>query len=101
MKCVKHFGVFKFKPYVIEEEQQLCFKQLASLVDKIQGLIDFKCGPYESDEGFNQGFSHGFIMTFDNVQNRDRYLNHPDHEEVKEFVVPLLADFVVFDFVVR
>jgi hypothetical protein len=55
-------------------------------------------GPYESAEGLNDGFTHGFIMSFDTAANRDAYLPHPEHERVRDIVVPCLERVVVFDF---
>lgn len=54
-------------------------------------------GPYNGNEGLNDGFTHGFLMTFESAESRDAYLPHPLHEEVKEIVVPALARYVVFD----
>jgi hypothetical protein len=55
---------------------------------------------YQSDEGLNDGFTHGFVMTFDSPQSRDAYLPHPEHERVKLVVVPNLERVMVFDFTV-
>lgn len=57
-------------------------------------------GPYETSEGMNDGFTHGFIMTFDSPESRDTYLPHPEHERVKQIVVPCLERVLVFDFAV-
>ncbi len=95
---VRHFGVFQFKDTVSEEEINNCFLTMKAMVGKIDGLLDMEYGPYESGEGMNDGFTHGFIMTFDSAQSRDAYLPHPVHEEVKAYVVPKLARVVVFDF---
>jgi hypothetical protein len=46
----------------------------------------------------NDGFTHGFIMTFASPKARDEYLPHPEHERVKAIVVPCLARVIVFDF---
>ena len=53
-----------------------------------------------SDEGLNDGFTHGFVMTFDSPKSRDEYLPHPEHERVKLVVVPNLERVMVFDFTV-
>ena len=68
------------------------------MVGRIPGLEEVVHGPYDSDEGLNDGFTHGFIMTFESPEARDTYLPHPIHEEVKDIVVPNLARVVVFDF---
>ncbi|MCM8534047.1 MAG: Tm-1-like ATP-binding domain-containing protein [Lentisphaeraceae bacterium] len=100
-KMVRHFGVFKFHPEVSTDEINQCFEQMKSMVGKIEGLLSLESGAYQSDEGLDAGFTHGFIMTFDSFESRDKYLPHQIHEEVKEFVVPKLADVIVFDFEVQ
>jgi len=97
---VRHYGVFQFKDGIDEEQIDLCFAEMMGMVGKIPGLLAMEHGPYDSTEGMNDGFTHGFIMTFDNLESRDAYLPHPEHERVKLIVVPCLERVVVFDFVV-
>lgn len=97
---VRHFGVFKFKPTISEEQIAECFHTMKDMVEKIPGLLAMEHGPYNSNEGLNDDFTHGFIMTFDTPESRDAYLPHPLHEKVKELVVPRLERVVVFDFIV-
>ncbi len=94
----RHFGVFQFHPDITENRIQECFAAMAGMVGKIDGLLTFEHGSYKSDEGLNDGFTHGFIMTFDSPESRDAYLPHPIHEAVKDVVVPCLARVIVFDF---
>jgi hypothetical protein len=94
----RHFGVFQFKTDVTDEQIDHCFSTMQDMVGKIPGLLSMEHGPYKSDEGLNEEFTHGFIMTFDSPESRDAYLPHPIHEEVKEVVVPCLERVVVFDF---
>ena len=98
MPKVKHYGVFQFKTEVSETQIEHCFEVMQSMVGKIPGLLDMVNGPYDSDEGLNDGFTHGFIMTFDSPESRDAYLPHPVHEAVKDVVVPCLERVIVFDF---
>lgn len=98
MPQVKHYGVFQFKPEVTPEQIATCFREMCGMVGKIPGLLEMIHGPYDSAEGMNDGFTHGFIMTFESPEARDAYLPHPEHERVKEIVVPCLARVVVFDF---
>lgn len=95
---VRHFGVFQFKEGVDEAGISRCFAEMVGMVGKIPGLLAMEHGPYESGEGMNDGFTHGFIMSFDSAASRDAYLPHPEHERVKEIVVPCLERVVVFDF---
>lgn len=94
----RHFGVFQFKDGVSEQTISDCFDAMKDMVGKIPGLLDMEYGPYQSSEGLNETFTHGFIMTFDNAASRDAYLPHPVHEAVKEIVVPKLEKVIVFDF---
>ena len=98
MPQVKHYGCFEFKPGTTDATITECFSSMADMVGKISGLLDFNYGSYDSAEGLNEGYTHGFIMTFDSPQSRDEYLPHPIHEVVKEIVVPNLERVVVFDF---
>jgi hypothetical protein len=98
MPQVKHLGLFEFHAATTPDQVELCFQALGGMVGKIPGLLEFLHGPYDSAEGLNDGFTHGFIMTFDSPASRDAYLPHPVHEDVKEIVVPHLARLVVFDF---
>lgn len=97
---VRHFGVFKFKENIQVDEIAECFLRLKSMVGRIEGLMDMEYGSYQSDEGLNQGFTHGFIMTFMSAAARDAYLPHPIHVEVRDYVVPMLDQVMVFDFIV-
>lgn len=94
---VRHFGVFQFKQAVTDEQIAFCFKTMKEMVGQIPGLLDMEYGPYNSTEGLNEGFTHGFVMTFDSLASRDAYLPHPVHERAKEVVVPKLERVVVFD----
>lgn len=94
----RHFGVFQFKPEITQAQIDESFTALVDLKNKIPGLQSVEHGPYKSDEGLNDGFTHGFIMTFDSAEHRDNYLPHPDHLKVVNLVQPRLERIVVFDF---
>ena len=98
MKKTKHFGMFQFKEGVSESEIQTCFETMMTMVGRIPGLLDMEYGTYDSSEGLNDGYTHGFIMTFDSPESREAYLPHPIHEDVKDLLVPKLERLVVFDF---
>ena len=98
MPQVKHYGCFEFKAGTTQETIDHCFSSMETMVGVIPGLLDFHYGPYDSAEGLNEGYTHGFIMTFESPQARDEYLPHHKHEELKDIVVPNLERVVVFDF---
>ncbi len=97
---VRHYGVFQFKKEIGAAQIEACFRTMKDMVGRIPGLLAMEYGTYSSPEGMNDGFTHGFLMTFDNEASRDAYLPHPIHEHAKDVVVPCLERVVVFDFVV-
>ena len=95
---IKHIVLLKFKDGVTDDQIDRIFQELAALQDLIPGMTDYIAGPYSSDEGLNQGYTHGFIMTFETPEARDTYLPHPEHERVKAQAIPHLDQVVAFDF---
>ena len=71
----------------------------------IPGIFSFSYGKYESNEGLNKNYNYGFSMVFDSVEARDNYLPHPEHDRVKELILPLLQDginsVIAFDYVLH
>lgn len=99
---IHHLVVLKLKKNVKPADVAAAFAGLAGLQKKVPGLLSFSGGPYSSPEGLNQGYTHGFAMTFRDRAARDGYLPHPEHEKVKAQILPLLEDglksVVAFDF---
>ncbi len=98
MTAIKHIVLLKFKPTTTEALIEDAFQNLAGLKGLIPGIAEFVGGPYSSPEGLNQGYTHGFVMTFDSPEARDAYLPHPEHERVKSKIAPLVESVVAFDF---
>jgi hypothetical protein len=59
---------------------------------------DFEWGTNMSPENLNQGFTHCFLLTFDNARDRDAYLVHPAHKEFGKLLGPYLDKVTVVDF---
>ena len=74
---VYHYGTFVSKKGVTQSQIDRCFAEMRGTVGKIPGPLLMQHGVYQSDEGLNDGFTHGFVMTFDSPGSRDRYLPHP------------------------
>jgi hypothetical protein len=97
MRQVHHVVLVKFKAGQ-EAQASPLFGALEALRSKLPGMISFRAGPNVSPERLNQGFTHGFVMTFADPAARDVYLVHPDHEKVKQRFLPLVENVIVFDF---
>jgi hypothetical protein len=98
MAKVKHIALIKFKESTTPEQIDQVFEQIMDLTETIPGIEDYVAGPNNSPEGLNQGYTHGFVMTFQDAAARDAYLPHPEHERVKKEVLPYVESVAVLDF---
>lgn len=98
MLQIQHIVLLKFKPEVTPEKIKNSFEQLRELQQLIPGIIYLDGGEYSSSEGLNQGYTHGFLMTFENVEARDIYLTHSEHERVKLALLECIDSLLAFDF---
>jgi hypothetical protein len=102
MPQFKHVVLLRLKPQTTHEDIAEVFEALDDLQEKLPGIIDISSGPYESPEGLHKGFTHAFIVTFADGESRDAYLEHADHERVKQMIIQHLAgglaDLIAFDF---
>jgi Stress responsive A/B Barrel Domain len=98
MPTVQHMVVVKFKPDVSEKAIAQLLDDLRVFWSKTAGITYYAAGSYSSPEGLNQGYTHGFLVTFDNPAARDAYLRDPEHEKVVTRVLPMLDGLLAFDF---
>ncbi len=78
---VRHVVVFKYTPDATEAQIAEITDAFRALKDKIPGIIGFERGVNNSPEGLNQGFTHVYLLTFEDVAARDAYLPHPEHDK--------------------
>ena len=69
---------------------------LATTKDYSNFVVRFKI-KLTGTEGLSEGFTHSFVMLFENAAARDAYLPHPAHVAAAEAVVPRLARVIVCD----
>ncbi len=98
MPQIQHLVLFKIKRSVTTEKITELFSQLAQLQQLIPGITYFAGGPYSSPEWLNQGYTHGFLMTFESAEARNAYLPHPEHERVKDALLACIDGALAFDF---
>lgn len=98
MAKVKHIALVQFKADSSPEQIEQLFSALLDLSENIDGIEDYVEGANSSPEALNKGYTHGFVMTFQDAAARDAYLVHPDHEKFKNDFLPLIQDVLVFDF---
>ncbi len=83
MPQVHHMVLLKFKQDVNDAMIAEVLQAVEQLKHSISGIDYCSSGAYSSSEGFNKGFTHGFLTTFESAVARYRYLPHPQHEIVK------------------
>lgn len=98
MAKVKHIALIKFKEGVSDETINGLFDELLNMTEVIPGIEDYVSGKNSSPENLNQGYTHGFVMTFESAEARDAYLPHAEHERLKALVLPQVESVLVFDF---
>ena len=77
----RHIVLVKVRSGIPDAQVAEAFDALAALKGVIPGLLTFSAGPNTSPEGRTLGFTHGFVMDFEDAAARDAYLPHPKHTE--------------------
>src|SRR5690349_21189930 len=85
-QVLRHIVMYKFKDDQTKAQIQEVIDAFAGLPKKIDTIIGFENGTNVSPEGKSEGFTHCFLVTFKNEQDRDAYLKHPAHDEYVKVV---------------
>ncbi len=95
---IQHVVCFKFKSTASTEDIRKVEKAFQGLKQKIPLIVSLEWGTNVSKEQKDKGFTHCFLLTFKNEQDRDAYIVHPEHKAFGKLVGPLLDDVFVVDF---
>jgi hypothetical protein len=97
---VRHIVVFKYKASATPDQIKQVTEAFRELRNKIPGIIGFEDGVNNSPEKKNLGFTHVYMMTFEDVKARDAYLPHPEHKKFGALLgqLGILEDAFVVDF---
>ena len=93
-----HVVSIKFKDTATNEQIKAVEEAFRALKKKIPQISSLKWGTNVSPEKHDKGFTHCFVLTFDNEKDRDAYLVHPDHKAFGGVLGPVMADVFVIDF---
>jgi len=96
---LRHVVLFKFKPEVTKPQVQEVVDAFGSLPKKIDTIAGFEWGTDVSTEMKSEGYSHCFVVSFQDAKARDEYLPHAAHAEFVKLVGPRIEKVLVFDFV--
>ena len=97
---VKHIVVFKYKSDAPSEQIKEVTNAFKALKNKIPGIISFEYGVNNSPEKLNKGFTHIYLLTFEDAAARDAYHPHPEHKKFGELLgrLNVLEEPFVVDF---
>ena len=88
---IYHIGFFKIKAEIEETQINAAFVALSTVHGATEGAGEFAYGRDCSVEGLSKGHTHGFVMSFANLEARDEYLHSKAHQRwLEDYFLPLV-----------
>src|SRR5262249_2415795 len=97
-KVLRHAVFFKFKDGTSDADVGKGGAAFHSLPKKIDSIKEYQPGKNVSPSGFDDGFTHCFLLTFADDAGRQKYLPHPDHKAFGAMLGPHLDKVFVIDY---
>jgi hypothetical protein len=97
-KVLRHAVFFKFKDGTSDDDIAKVVAAFDALPKKIDSIKDYQRGKNFSPLGFDDGYTHCFLVTFADEAGRAKYLPHPDHKAFGDLLRPHLDKVFVLDF---
>ena len=98
---LRHIVLLQFKEGTPAEAIQKIEVEFGKLPSKIPTIVDFEWGTNNSPEGLADGFTHCFLVTFNDEKGREVYLPHAAHQAFVSVLKPQLEKVMVIDYVAR
>jgi hypothetical protein len=95
---LQHVVCFKFKTNASAQDIKQVEEAFQALKQKIPQVVTLEWGTNVSKEKRDKGFTHCFVLSFKSEQDRDAYIEHPEHKAFGKIVGPVLDDVFVIDF---
>ena len=92
---ITHVVLLQPKSEVTDDEIKTALDHVRALQDAIPGIIDVQVGKNMSN--YNQGYTHGFVMQFVDVEHLKAYAPHPAHQVVSEELQRISQKIIDFD----
>ncbi len=90
---VIHTFIFRWKPTVTDAQKQQAIEGILALQGKIPGLVETLIGHNISPR--SQGYELGGIMKFSDRAAYEAYNDHPIHQQLLSWLVPLIEPLEV------
>jgi antibiotic biosynthesis monooxygenase (ABM) superfamily enzyme len=87
-ESVFHVFAFQWKPETTDAEKTRAAKDIAAFQGNIPGLLQTHVGANISPRG--KGYTFGGIMQFKDQASLDAYVQHPSHQALLKWLVPLI-----------
>jgi len=97
---IRHVVLLKFAEEASPERREELAATFAGLATQIPEVRSLEWGLNVSPEGLDKGFTHCFLVAFNDEAARDVYLPHPAHLAFVRDLKPWLADVLVVDYAV-
>ena len=98
---VRHVVLFKFKDTATPEQIDALVEDFRALKVKVPAIRDYEWGTDISVEKRSEGYTHCFLVTFDDTKARDTYLTHPAHKALVGKLKPILDKVLVVDYIAQ
>ena len=85
---VFHVFAFQWKQGTSEAQKDRAAKEIAAFQGLIAGLLQTHVGPNISPRG--KGYTFGGLMQFKDKASLDAYVQHPAHQALLAWLVPLI-----------
>ena len=85
---VIHTFSFRWKPGTTEDQKQRATAEIRALQTKIPGIIEICVGVNFSPR--SQGYEFGGFMKFADRAAMDAYSDHPVHQQLLSWLMPLI-----------
>ena len=91
-----HAFLFQWKPQATEADKQLAATRILALQGQIPGIVEASYNANTSPR--SQGFTHGGVIKFRDAAAFETYFTHPVHQELVDWLMPLLAVAAELDY---
>ena len=85
---VFHVFAFQWKQGISQDQKDRAEKEIAAFQGLIPGLLQTHVGPNISPRG--KGYTFGGIMQFKDKASLDAYVQHPAHQALLAWLIPLI-----------
>ena len=85
---VFHVFAFQWKPVASDADKARALKDISAIQGQIPGLLETHAGANISPRG--KGYTFGGIMRFKDQAALDAYVQHPAHQALLVWLVPLI-----------